>query len=299
VSPLKPDEIREIIPLGNLNPAGGHVFPTDHIYLDYGGLPGLTVYAPAGGTITSIRDQLRGDLKVEIRIDENVSYYLAHLYLEPGIARGGAVAAGQKLGRASGQSMLDMGASDARVFLAGYANPERYPQPTLHAISPLKLFAEPLRGQLYQKVKRKGVDRDGKIDLDIPGRLVGNWFGQGLPLGESSRGDPSVWARQLCFAYDVRDRGAIRISIGGTIAPVGLYGVLDPAPDPAKVEVATGPVKFPLRRIAGSQSSRSDRETGILLIQLVDAQSLRAEYFTERSLSEVTGFTAEARIYER
>ena len=31
VSPLDVMEVREIIPLGNLNPRGGHVFPTDHI----------------------------------------------------------------------------------------------------------------------------------------------------------------------------------------------------------------------------------------------------------------------------
>src|SRR5437588_12119875 len=34
-SPLDLDAIRAITPLGNLNPRGGHIFPTDHIYFDY------------------------------------------------------------------------------------------------------------------------------------------------------------------------------------------------------------------------------------------------------------------------
>jgi hypothetical protein len=34
-SPLKPDAIETIVPLGDLNPRGGHVFPTAHIYLKY------------------------------------------------------------------------------------------------------------------------------------------------------------------------------------------------------------------------------------------------------------------------
>ena len=33
VSPIQTNRIQEIIPLGNLNPPGGHVFPVDHIYI--------------------------------------------------------------------------------------------------------------------------------------------------------------------------------------------------------------------------------------------------------------------------
>ena len=298
-SPIDPDQIREIIPLGNLNPAGGHVLPSDHIYLDYGRKPGLTVCAPAAGTITAVRDQLRGDSKVEIRVDENISYYLAHLDLEPGIAAASKVSRAQKLGQASGKSMLDLGATDSRVGLSGFVNPDRYTQPTLHTISPLSVFADPLRSQLYLKVNRKGAEKDGKIDLDEPGRLLGNWFHETLSVQDSSRGDPTVWAKQLAFGYDVHDPGAVRISIGGTIAPAGLYALLPGAPDPAEVGVETGLVKYPLRLIGGDRTSRSEHSAGLRLVQLLNERQLKVEYLAEGSFVGVKGFTGNASIYER
>jgi Peptidase family M23 len=298
VSPLDLDQVRQIIPLGNLNPVGGHVFPTDHIYLDHGGQSKLTVRAPAAGTVTSIRDQQQGGLKIEIQVDKNISYYLAHLEREAGVEIGSQVSAGQELGRASGNSMLDLGATDARIRLTGFVNPDRYPQPTIHTISPLGLFVEPLRTQLYGKVRRNGADKDGKIDLDRPGRLVGNWFHQSLSGQDSSRGEAQVWAKQLSLGYDVHDSQLVRISIGGTIAPAGLYAVPLGAPDPAEVGVETGLVKYGLRRL-GRSRIRSDADSGLLLVQLLNERQLKVEYFAEGSMAGVEGFTGNATIYER
>jgi len=90
--------------------------------------------------------------------------------------------------------------------------------PTLQTVSPLALFAEPLRSQLYGKVKREGRDKDGKIDYDQPGKLVGNWFHESLSAGESGRGGGGISAKQIAFVYDVVQPTAVRISIGGTVA---------------------------------------------------------------------------------
>jgi hypothetical protein len=299
VSPLDPGQIREIIPLGNLNPMGGHVFPTDHVYLNYANQPGLTVLAPAAGMVTAVRNQLGGGSKVEIRVDKNISYYLAHLNLEAGIRAGTKVSAGQKLGLASGRSMLDLGASDARVRLFGFVNPARYPLPMVQAISPLKLFSEPLRTQLYAKVMRKGPDKDGKIDLDSPARLLGNWFHENLSVKDGSRGDPQVWAKQLSFAYDVRDPGAVRISIGGTIAPAGLYAVAAAAPDPAQVGAETGLVKYRLAAIGGKTSKPPNPDSGLLLVQLLDEHRLKVEYFTAPTGDDAKDFDQRSTVYER
>jgi hypothetical protein len=73
ISPIDPGEISGIVPLGNLNPLGGHVFPTDHIYLDYGGRAGLAVRAPAEGTVYAVRNQLHGGAKIEVRVDAHRS----------------------------------------------------------------------------------------------------------------------------------------------------------------------------------------------------------------------------------
>lgn len=298
VSPLDLDQIREIIPLGNLNPAGGHVFPTDHIYFDYGHKPGLAVLAPAAGTVRAIRDQLRGDLKIEIQVDANLAFYLAHLELESGVVVGSKLTAGQKLGRTSGKSMLDLGASDVRIHLAGLANPSRYPPSTIQCISPLALFAEPLRTLLYAKVTRKGEDKDGRIDLDIPGRLVGNWFQESLPAKDSSRGDQAFWAKQLSFAYDVHEPKDVRVSIGGTIAPAGLYAVDSGALDPAQVRVETGFVKYRLVRIGARGSDLLNLDSGLLLVRLLDEHKLKVEYFAG-SLDDVKDFDQQASVYER
>ncbi|MGD0539618.1 MAG: M23 family metallopeptidase [Verrucomicrobiota bacterium] len=304
VSPLDPTEVREIIPLGNLSPRHGHVFPTDHIYFDYAGKAGLPVRAPAGGTVFSVVAQLVGDLKIEIRADEHLSYYLAHIVLEPGIGNGSRVKAGQVVGRASGRSSLDLGAYDTRVRLPGLINPKRYPAPTRQTVSPLSLFVEPVKSQLYAKVTRAGADKDGKIDFDRRGRLVGNWFHESLSADDGSRGVPEIFRKQLAFVYDVRKPKLVRISIGGTLAPAGTYAVPAESPDPATVGVETGLVKYPL--LGPEEGSRRGESVagervagpGFLLVQLVSEGRLQVEYF-DKTRAEVRAFSRSALIYER
>lgn len=303
--PLDLEAVRELIPLGNLNPRYGHVFPTDHIYFDYAGKPGLAVRAPAAGTVFAVFGQLGGDLKIEIRVDQHLSYYLAHLFIEPEIRNGSRVKAGQVIGRASGRAALDLGAYDARVRLPGLINPQRYPSSTLHTLSPLALFAEPPKGQLYAKVRREGPDKEGKIDLDQPGRLVGNWFHQSLSLRDSSRGEPEVWSRQLAFVYDVRQPKAVRIAIGGTLAPAGTYAVPDGSPDPAEVRAATGLVRYQLLRpVEGrtpGETAPKEREADLklLLVQLLGERRLKVECCLGKRPDQVQGFSRAAQIYER
>lgn len=305
ISPLDVQEVCEIIPLGNLNPRSGHVFPTDHIYFDYGRKPDLPVRAPADGTVLAVYDQSGGDLKIEMRVDRHLCYYLGHIFVEPGIGKGSHVKAGQVVGRASGRSALDLGAYDDRVRLPGLINPWRYPTSTLQTISPLALFAEPVKSQLYAKVTREGPDKDGKIDFDQRGRLVGNWFHESLSADDSSRGTPETWSRQLAFVYDVRKPTAVRIAIGGTLAPAGTYSVPVGAPDPADVSAETGLVKYQLLRPTEGRSSRGADEKvrradpRLLLVQVLRDGRLKAECCEGKTPAEVDGFTSAALIYER
>ena len=141
VCPLDVTQIRSITPLGNLNPRGGHVFPTDHIYLDYGGRTGLPVRAPASGRVFAIRDQLREDFKIEIQVDDRFSYYVAHVPPEKGLSVGSTVDSGDIIAHTSGRSMLDLGCVDTQVTLAGFV--ESRPVPRVHAA--LRLAIEALR----------------------------------------------------------------------------------------------------------------------------------------------------------
>jgi hypothetical protein len=79
-----------VVPLGNLNPGGGHVLAVDHMYVRYphpdnGGADVFPVYAMADGEIVAIlRQQVLArpdfDYQVFIRHDRHVSYYFDHLH---------------------------------------------------------------------------------------------------------------------------------------------------------------------------------------------------------------------------
>jgi hypothetical protein len=303
ICPLDLAEIRSITPLGNLNPRGGHVFPTDHICLDYGHRAGLPVRAPASGRVFAIRGQIRDDFKIEVQVDKRFSYYVGHVLPVKGLNVGSTVESGEIIAHASGRSMLDLGCVDSEVTLKGFVNPGRYPGLTLHCVSPLKLYDDPLRSQLYSKVVRDSTDKDGRIDYDIAGRLVGNWFLEGLSVADSSRGSPQTWAKQLAFAYDVHQPNARCVSIGGTVAPAGLYRWSAASPDPADISVKSGLVRLVLTisepREADSRPRKPTSAVGILLVQMLTPIRVKVEFFPSRNEEEKIGFTVSASVYER
>ena len=305
VAPLALDQIHGIVPLGNLNPQGGHVFPSDHLYLDYGDFNHQRVVAPAAGTVLALHSQIHGGSKVEVQADESVVYYLAHVELRPEIQPGTQLRAGQPLGEVSEESWLDFGAYDARTNLPGFIRPERYPVPTRRAISPLALYGAPLSGKLYSKVAREGQEKDGRIDLDQPGKLVGNWFHESLALEKSAQGDPQVWTKQLAFAYDVRQPTSVRVSIGGVITAPGLYAIHPGEPDPASVSVTNGLVTYHLSSPARAPDHtapprrREESRPRLLLVQMLTATRLRAEVVEGQAAAQTPCFSPRAAIYER
>src|SRR5712672_3030835 len=58
VTPMDLSDIREIAPLGNLNPPG-HTFPTDHIYFYAAAGPSVPIVAPGAIRITQALLQKR------------------------------------------------------------------------------------------------------------------------------------------------------------------------------------------------------------------------------------------------
>jgi hypothetical protein len=303
ICPLNLAEIRSIIPLGNLNPRGGHVFPTDHIYLDYGHRGGLPVRATASGRVFAIRGQTRGDLKIEVQVNERFSYYIGHVLPVKGLGVGSSVKSGEVIGYTSSRSLLDLGCVDSEVTVKGFVNPDRYPESTLHCVSPLKLYDDPLRSQLYRKVLRDSADKDGRIDYDIAGHLVGNWLLEGLSVAESPRGSPTIWAKQLAFAYDVHKPNARCVSVGGTIAPAGLYRLSAGSPDPAEISVESGLVRLVLTisepREADSGPRKPTAAVGILLAQMLTPTRVKVEFLPSQSEERRLDFTESATIYER
>ena len=301
VSPVADPVAGSLTPLGSLNPPG-HTVPTDHVYFYQQSLAGYpfndvvrTVYAPAKGTVRFVQSGTGNEVKVTFLATPTFNWYIDHLTLRAsGLSVGTVVEAGEVLGTA--KAAFDLGAWDSSVTLTGLATPSRYSSETLHCVSPWKYFTEPLRSQLYAKIHRApgAADKDGKIDFDIPGKLVGAWYDSSLPKTNESSG-PNGWPKTLGFVYDMYDPSLVRISIGGTIAPAGVFGIEDDAIRPENVSTASGLVTYRLRN-----AFQTSVTYGVMLVQMTSDTEIRVEVFIgATSITGATGFTSNARTYIR
>jgi hypothetical protein len=159
-------------------------------------------------------------------------------------------------------------------------------------VAPYGYFLRPLRDSLYARNRRNSSDKDGRIDYDIPGRLVGNWFLEGLPDGDSSLVQ-SAGTKQLAIVYDKFEPASVRISIGGTLSVVGLFGVDGLAPDPATVSASQGLVVY---RFALTFTGESPAGGG-LMAQVLSGNRLKVETYSGNT--PPAGFTAGAAVFTR
>ena len=291
VSPIDQSAIAWITPLGNLNPPD-HATPTDHIYFyianpDAGESPlarRAPFYAPAAGTVTSVFGGTGQESKLFIRVTQSLAYYLDHLILDPGITTGTVLTAGQRVGVTGTAYAVDLGVVNSAVTLVGLLSPSRYTDETIHCDAPLKYFEEPLRSQLYARVQRLGSELDGKIDLDVAGRLSGNWYSE--PGGTTA----------ISFAYDTYDPSQVRIAVGGLIGGAAVYSVAPTDPYPRDVSVASGKVRYTLTR-SRTGPPVGGTPVGQLLVQMVDASRVQLEITP--SLAPAADFTANAKFMIR
>jgi hypothetical protein len=154
-------------------------------------------------------------------------------------------------------------------------NPARYPFQTFYYASPWKYFTPDLQGQIYQHLYRApgAADRDGAIDFGVRGRLVGDWFVPGMPIDSSS--GPYGWTRTIAFVYDYYDPRQVRISIGGTVGPAGVWAIDSTAPRPETVTPASGVVPYLLY----SQFDKGFPPYGLLLVQMTNDSTITTELF--------------------
>ena len=303
-SPMNLSDFKFATPLGNLNPPG-HTLPTDHVYFYWvspdhrtpGDMDTLrSVFAPGSGTVTWVYgpNAPAVDSKISVKMTNTFSYYLDHVVLKPGITVGSTLQAGQIVGTTSPQSFaLDLGVMNDEITLKGFANPARYIYEMLHTDSPYKYFVQPLRDSLYARVTRIGTDKDGKIDYDIPGKLVGGWFLKGLPLGDGSA-TSDAWPKHLAFVYDMNTPGAVRVSIGGILSMWGVYATLNNVPDPAGISTSSGKVAFKLT----SAFDFPHIVVGVLIVQMVAADTIKIQAFPNVTADSIQ-FDASASIYTR
>ena len=138
--------------------------------------------------------------------------------------------------------------------------------------------------------------RGGKIDYDVPGRIIGNWFLESeVPL--CGFGQPSA---QLALAYGHihGDRIAIADGYNRRFGPPfnERKWVKGNAPRPETIGLSDGLVKYEL---ISPFTVTEGPVIGTFLVKMLDSNHLQVETFVGKAAEDVEGFTENARVYVR
>jgi len=341
-SPMWLEDIERITPMGLM--VGGHVCPIDHGYFYprplKPGQPHFDVMSPADGHIVMIshRTQLAGSTEFKrdyddyaLHIEHSGTFYtfydlltqldpaiLKHLdeatrdrftqkKMGPPIHVRIPVKAGQVVGKVGGRS-LDVAVINTEVTLKGFLTPKLYGHYAwrVHVVDPFDYFDDPLKTQLLKLNKRKVKPHFGKIDYDIDGRLVGNWFQEGTGGYAGNKDKRGYWMGHLAFVYHHVDPTATIVSIGDFEGKPRQFAVQGNGPDPAKVSAKDGIVKYEL--VYASFNNNGDPielpphmrgVQGVLLAEVMANRKLKVEVFPGKRRDEVRTFTDKAKMFER
>lgn len=287
--------------MGNMNPPS-HTVPTDHIYFYHSTTTprgGLSVYAPADGLVTKVLSAQYGESKVWLQCAAGFVYYVDHVVVDAKVKPSAGIKAGERIGQTSGYAYgVDLGLINSKRTASGLVQLDRYPTETQHADSPLAYYEQSVFDQLAPYSQRVGSDKLGKFDQDQAGRLVGNWFQDGVPVSEEASKGGTAGYKQLAIANSVRNPAQLIISIGGGLTSTGLYLPQAGFIDPTQVTPATGMISYQLYKNIGSTvDTPAGVQSGLLLLQLTDASTLRAEFIPGAVSSG--SFSANAMTYRR
>jgi len=251
-SPMKLSELEKIIPLGRMS--GEHVTPTDHQYwapvgfehgLDpFADIELFDVYSPADGVIINV-EKMGGPDDYRMVIEHSCDFYSIFIHLKtlaPKIASELSfsgrnsygripISAGEVVGTL-GLRAVDFSVHDATKRLPGLINEYSGEPWKIYTADPFDYFEEPLRSQLMAKSLRSVEPIGGKIDYDIPGKLIGNW----LRVGRNPQ-KMEYWEDNLAVAYDHIDPSQIRVSFGDYKGEERQFGVLGNSPDPKDIGI--------------------------------------------------------------
>lgn len=343
--PMRAEDFAFILPYGLMT--GGHVTPVDHQYFSpivFDSLPSTyDVYAMADSRLVDIQTrqhpgqgQNKNIIVTDYRLVFSISCRLFYYYdlvnsLVPGLEeqfnswswpnrKGVEVKSGQLIGKIGGQT-LDFAVWDTDKPLNGFIDPAHYYPETwkLYTVDPLDYYTDDVKAAVLAKYVRTAEPRSGKIDYDVDGKLIGNWFEKGTRgynglLGE---GNGDYWTGHLSFSPYFLDPEEFLVSIGAWPKPDGAsqYATKTGMPNPANVDISTSLVKYDLVRFSDLKANgqRWDNMTfaspvtlakqsfveGCILVQMTGTRSLKAEAFKRQACSDVRGFTSAAKVYER
>lgn len=356
-SPIDVQEVSFILPMGELRE--GHIIPGDHAGIIHQTYPTSTptkIFAPADGTIVRVE---RHPYQPPSGYPQNIRHY--HVYLvhsctfftgfvhitdfTPEVLAASRelkglhdkeltqmenilvnipVKAGQQIGAAWSFELLGIVTVDLTKTNTGYLRPESYKAENwrMHSVSSFDYFEEPLKSELHAKNPRKAEPLGGKIDFDIEGKIVGNWFEEGSegfrdeskPPRQCGNFPCPYWEGHLALVYDFIDPAQLRVSVGFNpgLEKGTPYGVKGDSPDFKDIGVEDGLVTYELvglKDVSREKGYVSETEIvtesdeskvlGTMLVQLLEKGKLKMEIFPGKTASQVTGFTSNALMYER
>ena len=348
-SPIALDDLAYVQPMGLM--IGGHVTPIDHGYFYTKGAvatpPRQTpVYAPMEGNVSNVTRTVRQSgpaqtatyddyaITIEatctfrvrfsnmVRFSGGLRNAIGQLEGNQSKAPNYAVKAGELIGYTGLPTAygIDVWVEDDDLTLTGFVNPAQYTAAEVWKTHMADLFEhtqEPLRSQLLALDERDATPRWGKIDYDVDGKLVGNWFrvGSGGYAGLNPMNE-GYWDGHLAVVYDGNDPGQIDISFGNYRGAPGQFAVIGDSPDPANVAESTGLVRYelgPIQTYSASSGQLWDGKTylphirtraaagsiGTVLMQLIARRSLKVEIFPGKAAGQVAGFDSNAVMFER
>lgn len=334
--PFREEDIGSIGPLGMM--VHGHVTPSDHLGVspkDHAAPKGhYPILAPANGFIVDLQRpptgnpdpgvrNYAGDYRIIIehsstcyswiglvdRLDASVLDAIGE-EPRPGQPVGVRVPvkAGQTIAWSGGSHGIDYTLLDTQKTLKGFIDLTQFQNRDPwkpHVVDPFDYMDEPLRSRLLKLNPRTSEPRGGKIDYDIDGRLVGNWYERdtGGYAGKNRRLD--YWVGHLTFAYHHIDSSKIVISLGHFDGRPRQFWVKGNSPDPAKITESDGLVKYELVYAAISNAGipyeglDTTRVQGVVLAQVLPNRQIKVETFPGKTARDITTFSNAAKVYER
>jgi hypothetical protein len=340
--PMNFNDFSMIIPYGSV--VGDHVTPIDHQYFPptifNSPLNTYDVYAMADARLTHIEGHTTNKEHPRYRMIFSMTCTFLYYYdlvtsLSPDLQaeyekkkQGGEegyagvdikIKAGQLIGKIGGQT-LDFAVWDTTKPLPGFITPSNYEAENwkIYTADPLDYLTSEIKEMFIAKYVRTAEPISGKIDYDIDGRLIGNWFIEGADgyAGRPEDGRQNGHLSHLAIIPDNYDPTAFIVSIGNYQGKPTQFSVPRDSENPADVSLQSGLTKYELRHwtYVKADGGSWDRMSltkgpklindkfpsdGCVLFQLLENRKLKMEAFPQKICSSVSGFTDKAVIYTR
>lgn len=168
---------------------------------------------------------------------------------------------------------------------------------------------------MLAKNPRTAEPRSGKIDYDIAGKLIGNWFEEGTngyagpkehQNGNNPGGGKGYWNGHFAIVPDAINPSITNISFGDYQGAAKQFNAKDGSKDPASVSKADGPVTYELVQFVNPSPSptggvpmRNQQVMGSVMLQVLDGNKIKMQAFPGKTASQVSGFTSAAKTYQR